>query len=76
VSWHRRPQINIACIVDKQHPAGSCVGNWVLVHVVFAVSRIDEAEAAETLKIPVELVEAQAEMETIRAAQLQQPLAD
>jgi len=29
----------------------SCVGDWVLVHVGFAMARIDEAEAAETLKI-------------------------
>jgi hydrogenase expression/formation protein HypC len=26
------------------------VGDWVLIHVGFAMSRIDEAEAAETLK--------------------------
>ena len=28
------------------HPVESCVGDWVLVHVGFAMSRIDEAEAA------------------------------
>ena len=44
-------QINIACIVDEAHPVEACVGDWVLVHVGFAMSRIDEAEAAETLKI-------------------------
>lgn len=68
-----RRQINIACIVDEQHTADSCVGDWVLVHVGFAMSRIDETEAAETLKILVELGEAQAEMETIRAVETQQP---
>jgi hydrogenase expression/formation protein HypC len=61
-----RRQVNIACIVDKAHPAASCVGDWVLIHVGFAMSRIDAAEAAETLKILTELGEAQAEIEAMR----------
>ena len=44
-------QVNIACIVDEQHPIESCVGDWVLVHVGFALNRLDEAEAAETLQL-------------------------
>ncbi len=44
-------QVNIACIVDEQHPVESCVGDWVLVHVGFALNRLDESEAAETLKL-------------------------
>ncbi len=63
----RRP-INISCIVDDEHSAESCVGDWVLVHVGFAMSRIDAEEAAETLRILQELGEAQAELENIRAA--------
>ncbi len=59
-------QINLACIVDATHPVEACVGDWVLIHVGFAMSRIDEAEAAETLKILTELGEAQAEMEAMR----------
>ena len=57
-----RRQINIACIVDPAHPVESCVGQWVLVHVGFAMSRIDEKEAAETLKILEAIGEAQAEL--------------
>ncbi len=49
-------QINIACIVDKQHPAESCIGDWVLVHVGFAMNRINEQEAAETLQLLQEIV--------------------
>jgi hydrogenase expression/formation protein HypC len=63
-----RRQINISCIVEDDHPAESCVGDWVLVHVGFAMSRIDAQEAAETLRILSELGEAQAELESIRAA--------
>ncbi len=63
-----RRQINIICIVDEGHPVASCVGEWVLIHVGFAMSRIDEQEAAATLQILHELGEAQAEMEAMRLA--------
>jgi len=59
-------QVNIACIVSEAHPVEACVGDWVLVHVGFAMSRIDEEQAAETLKILTELGEAQAELEAMR----------
>lgn len=55
-------QVNIACIVDEQHPPESCVGNWVLVHVGFAMNRINEQEAAETLKLLEEIALVQAEI--------------
>jgi hydrogenase expression/formation protein HypC len=61
-----RRQINIACVVDDEHPLESCVGDWVLIHVGFAMSRIDEAEAAETLRILTELGEAQQELDAMR----------
>ena len=48
-------EINIACIVDNCHRVESCVGDWVLVHVGFALNRLDEAEAAETLQILAEM---------------------
>ncbi len=63
-----RRQINIACVVDAEHPVEACVGDWVLVHVGFAMSRIDEQHAAETLKILTELGEAQAEIEAMRTS--------
>ena len=59
-------QVNIACIVNEEHPVESCVGDWVLVHVGFAMSRIDEREAALTLQVLTELGEAQAEIEAMR----------
>jgi hydrogenase expression/formation protein HypC len=61
-----RRQVNIICVVDEEHPLESCVGDWVLLHVGFAMSRIDEAEAAETLRILSQLGEMQAELEAIR----------
>ncbi|MER3495256.1 MAG: HypC/HybG/HupF family hydrogenase formation chaperone [Mastigocladus sp. ERB_26_2] len=50
-------QINIACIVDEQHPPESCIGDWVLVHVGFAMNRINEKEALETLQMLQEITE-------------------
>ncbi len=62
-------QVNIACIVDDAHARESCVGDWVLVHVGFAMSRIDEREAALTLALLTELGEAQAELAAMRASE-------
>ncbi|MEA5583143.1 HypC/HybG/HupF family hydrogenase formation chaperone [Nodularia harveyana UHCC-0300] len=56
-------QINIACIVNEQHPPEKCIGDWVLVHVGFAMNRINEQEAAETLKLLEELANAQTQIE-------------
>lgn len=64
-------QVNIACIVNDDHPVESCVGDWVLVHVGFAMSRINEEEAAQTLKILIELGEAQAEIEAMKLSAAQ-----
>lgn len=54
--------VNLACIVDETHPIESCVGDWVLVHVGFAMQRIDPDEAAETLRLLEELAEVQASL--------------
>ena len=63
-----RRQVNLACIVDEQHPVESCIGDWVLVHVGFAMSRIDEQQAAETLEILKQLGEVQEELAAMRAS--------
>jgi hydrogenase expression/formation protein HypC len=58
-----RRAVNIAFIVDAEHPPSECLDTWVLVHVGFAMSRIDEAEAARTLQLLEELGDVQAELE-------------
>ena len=63
-----RRQVNIACVVDGEHPADACVGDWVLIHVGFAMSRIDEEEARRTLEVLTELGEAQKEMDAMLAS--------
>lgn len=68
---------NLACVVDDEHPVESCVGDWVLVHVGFAMSRIDPEEAARTLALLEEMGEVQAELDAMRArADAQRPPTD
>ena len=64
----RRP-INISFITTEGREPESYVGEWVLMHVGFAMSRIDEDEAARTLELLHELGEAQAEMEAMRRSE-------
>ena len=59
----RRP-VNIACIVDDEHPTQDCIGDWVLVHVGFAMNRIDPDEAQLTLDLLEEMAEVHAAMAT------------
>jgi hydrogenase expression/formation protein HypC len=44
-----RREVDITCVVEDEAAPESCIGTWVLVHVGFAMARIDEAEAAATL---------------------------
>ena len=59
-------QVNIACIVSDSHPVDACIGDWVLVHVGFAMSRIDEEEAQKTLAVLAELQEVQEELDAMQ----------
>jgi hydrogenase expression/formation protein HypC len=63
-----RRQVNLACVAEPGKSLEACVGEWVLVHVGFAMARIDADEAAATLKALEELGEAEDELEAIRAS--------
>jgi hydrogenase expression/formation protein HypC len=43
--------VNIACVLNDTHQAQDLINQWVLVHVGFALSIVDEKEAQKTLKI-------------------------
>jgi hydrogenase expression/formation protein HypC len=47
--------VNIACIVDEEHPIAACIGDWVLIHVGFALNRLAPQEAEETLRLLAQL---------------------
>jgi hydrogenase expression/formation protein HypC len=63
----RRP-VNVACILEEE-PIENLIGTWSLIHVGFAMSRINETEAALTLDILRQLGEAQEEIEAMRASE-------
>jgi hydrogenase expression/formation protein HypC len=63
-----RREINVACVVEDGTPIEECIGYWVLVHVGFAMSRIDEAEAAATLQVLNDLGEVQQELAAMAAS--------
>jgi hydrogenase expression/formation protein HypC len=61
-------EVNMDCVVDQLTPLETTIGDWVLVHVGFAMSRINEDEAAATLKVLTELGEVQGELAAMRAS--------
>ena len=48
---------NLALVREEGAPLHALIGSWVLIHVGFAMSRIDEAEAKRTLELLAELGE-------------------
>ena len=62
-----RREVNIACVIDDEHPVDACVGDWVLIHVGFAMNRLDEKEAERTLALLQELGQAQEELDALKA---------
>jgi hydrogenase expression/formation protein HypC len=65
-------EVNIMCIVEAGKQAQDYIGEWVLVHVGFAMSHLDEAEAQHTLALLAELGELQDELDVIREQQAQE----
>jgi hydrogenase expression/formation protein HypC len=63
-----RREVNVACIADGA-PLQNLVGAWTLIHVGFAMSLIDEEEAAKTLEALRELGEAQEVMDAMAAGE-------
>lgn len=58
-----RREVNVACIMDG--PLEALIGSWALIHVGFAMSPIDEEEAAKTLEALRGLGEAQETLEAM-----------
>lgn len=61
-----RRKVNVICVADDRGALDDLVGRWVLVHVGFAMSVIDEREAAATLAILSELGELESEVASMR----------
>ncbi len=63
-----RREVNVACVLGDG-TLEDLIGTWALIHVGFAMSRIDEEEAAKTMEVLKMLGEAQEEIEAMRASQ-------
>lgn len=59
-----RRSVSVALVDEPAAPVEP--GDWVLVHVGFALARIDEADARETLELLRRGAELQLELEQIR----------
>lgn len=65
-----RRNINVSLVSDDQDKI--VIGDWVLIHVGFAMSRIDEAEAQRTLCALAEIGAAyEEEMAELHASQIE-----
>ena len=60
-----RRKVNVACVAEAGK-LDALVGAWVLLHVGFAMSIIDEEEAARTLEVLTQMGELQDEMAAMR----------
>jgi len=60
-----RREVNVACVAEG--PLEGLIGQWALIHVGFAMSLIDEDEAAKTLEALRDLGEAQETLEQMAA---------
>ncbi len=62
-----RREVNVACVAGND--LDCLVGQWVLIHVGFAMSLIDEDEATATLEALRDLGEAQEALDQMRATE-------
>lgn len=62
-----RREVNVACVAGND--LDGLVGQWALIHVGFAMSLIDEDEAAKTLEALRDLGEAQETLEQMALSQ-------
>ncbi len=60
-----RREVSVALVDEPARPIEP--GDWVLVHVGFALARIDEDEAATTLALLREAIDHQRELDELRA---------
>jgi hydrogenase expression/formation protein HypC len=61
--------INVSLLADEHDGRGSQPGDWVLIHVGFALSKVDEDEAHATLRLLERMgVDYEQELEELKAS--------
>ncbi len=59
-------------LLDDEEDGGVVAGDWVLIHVGFAIARVDEAEAEATLKLLGEMgAEYEQELEELKGSSIE-----
>ncbi|MEO1104180.1 MAG: HypC/HybG/HupF family hydrogenase formation chaperone [Pseudomonadota bacterium] len=66
-------ETNVTCVAPHDGPLDDLIGQWVLLHVGFAMSIIDEVEAARTLEVLRELGDVAAELDAIAEGERANP---
>lgn len=61
--------VNLSCITESGESLEKHIGSWILVHVGFAMSVINEEEAKRTLEVLTELGEMQEELAAMEASE-------
>lgn len=63
-----RRNVNIG-LLDDDNGGGAQIGDWVLIHVGFAMSKIDEQEALDTLRLLEDMgADYETELEELKAS--------
>jgi len=63
---------NVSVGLLDDEDGGVAVGDWVLIHVGFAISRVDEAEAEATLKLLAGMEESyEQELEELKGSSIE-----
>lgn len=65
-----RREVNLSCITEPGDALTDLIGQWVLVHLGFALSRIEEADARVTLDLLRQVDEAEAGRGHLKASLL------
>ena len=61
--------INVSLLADENDGCGSQPGDWVLIHVGFALSKVDEKEAHTTLRLLEQMgADYEQELEELKAS--------
>lgn len=59
-------EVNLSCVISDEHSIDDLIDKWVLIHVGFAMSILDEAEAQHTLDILAQMGELQIEQQEMQ----------
>ncbi len=64
-----RRNVNVSLLGDEHDGAGAQPGDWVLIHVGFALSKVDEEEAHATLRLLEQMgADYEQELEELKAS--------